>query len=104
MRDFNIIHKVKKDETLLQVSNKYKIPPRLIINDNYLNEEIYEGQRLVISPILGTAYVVKPSDSLDDVANKFNIDKEKILKDNKISAIYPFMTLIIKTDSNNKSC
>ena len=101
MRDFNIIHKVKKDETLLQISNKYKTPPRLIINDNNLKEEIYEGQRLVITPVFGTAYVVKPSDSLGVIASKFNIDKEKILKDNKISAIYPFMTLIIKTEQDN---
>lgn len=96
MRDFDIIHKVIKGETLAIISKKYNVPINIIIKDNKLDGEIYEGQRLLISSVSGEVYTVKPTDTLIDIAKKFNTEKDKILKDNNINMIYPFMSIIIK--------
>ena len=95
MRDFDIIHRVEKNDTIMSISTKYKVPSSVIIFDNNIKEEIYEGQRLVISNISGTVYKVKPSDSIDIISKKFSISKEKILSDNKINMVFPFMDIII---------
>lgn len=95
MRNFDIIHRVSKWETLAQVSAMYNVPPFVIAGENDIKEGLYEGQRLVIGTYKGTLYRVKPTDTIDTVSKKFGVPADKILNDNKTGALYPFMDIII---------
>lgn len=95
MRNFDIIHRVEKGDTISSISARYKIPSGVIIYDNEINEDIYEGQRLVISKISGIVYKVKPADNIDSIAKNFGVTKDKILNDNKTDMLFPFMDIII---------
>lgn len=98
MRNFDIIYRVERGDTLSNIASKFDVPINLIARENNISGEIYEGQRLIIGSVNGTVYTVKPSDSLEDIAIKFGISKEQILKDNDCDMLFPFMTIVI----NNK--
>ena len=78
----NIIHKVKSDETLKSISRKYRVPSYLILLENKV-KEIYIGMRLIIPSPDGIEYVVKPFESLDIIAEKFNIKVSELIEFNK---------------------
>lgn len=96
MRNYDIIYRVAKGDTLALVSLKYDVPISLILHDNNISGDIYEGQRLIISAVKGTVYTVKPSDTLESLSLKFGVDKETILKENNIEMLYPFMSIVLK--------
>ena len=60
MRNFDIIHRVERGDTLAKIAARYGVPINMIARDNELTEEIYEGQRLIIGRVDGTVYTVKP--------------------------------------------
>lgn len=95
MRDFEIIHRVEKGETLSYISKKYGVPTGVILHDNQISGEIFEGLRLVIAPPKGKIYTVKPEDTIDSICKKFSTNKEKLLKENNAEIIYPFMNIVI---------
>lgn len=96
MRDFDIIHKVKEGETLASIAAYYNVPTSMIIKDNRLVGDIYPGQRLVIGYVKGIIYTVKPQDTLEGIAQKFNVTPQKILDGNNIELIYPFLNIVIE--------
>jgi LysM repeat protein len=95
MRDFDIIHKVEKGETLSYISQKYGIPVGVIMRDNGISGDLYEGQRLVIAARKGIIYTVKPEDTAESIAAKFKVDTDKLLKENNTEIIYPYMNINI---------
>ena len=95
MRNFDIIHRVERGDTLAKIAARYGVPINMIARDNELTEEIYEGQRLIIGRVDGTVYTVKPEDTLEAIAGRFGVDKDAILKKNNIKDIYPFMSIVI---------
>jgi spore germination protein len=90
---------VKEGETLASIAAYYNVPVNMIIRDNRLCGDIYIGQRLVIGFVKGQIYTVKPQDTIESIAQKFNTTPQKILEDNKIELIYPFLNIVIDTDA-----
>lgn len=95
MRDYYIIHKVQKGDTLAQISKMYKIPAGVITRDNKLSGDIYEGQRLIIGAVKGKVYTVQPQDTAESIAQKFGIEQGALLKANNTDIIYPYMNITI---------
>lgn len=95
MEDCKIIHRVERGETLKDIAQIYKIPSGIIAGYNEITSGIHTGQRLVIPKIEGKVYRVKPGDTAESIAIKFNITAEELLAQNKAELIYPFMELII---------
>lgn len=88
-----IIHKVK-DETIEEISLRYKIPKNLILSFNKIGGIDY-GDYIIIPLIEGQIYKVQPFDTLEKISQKFNIPVKEILEKNHITKIYPFMEILI---------
>ncbi len=86
-------YRVKDDDTVLSVSNKFCVPACVIIKTNYLCGEISSGDMLYIEKEDAPIYKVKPNETASSVAKKFNVDKEELLKKNGVQ--YLFYGLII---------
>jgi LysM repeat protein len=95
MKEYDIIHRVAYGETAASVSAVYKVPASLILYENGLKGELYEGQRIVIPRARGKFYKVKPGDTIEDIARSFRVPSAKILADNRIDMIFPFMDIVI---------
>lgn len=92
------IHKIKRGETLLSVSRRYKIPAKHIAEWNGLASwrvKVRAGQRLALSepetrPALIKAtkspivYKVRAGDNLTDLARVFDVELNKLKRANKL--------------------
>lgn len=91
----NLFYRVKGGDTLLSVSAKFTIPASVIIADNNLKSEIAEGDILYLRKTEGRVYLVKPSDTISEIAKSFNVKEEEILEKNKIPYVFAGETIII---------
>lgn len=85
VKNKNFIYKVKQGDTLLSVSNKFKVLESSLIEDNCLvSNELLEGDLLYISCENAYIYVVKPLDNLTKIAQKYNVSCDYIQEKNKL--------------------
>ena len=85
MKNKNFIYKVKKEETLTTIANKFKVLERdLIIDNNLSSTMLEEGDVLYISGENTLIYVVKPLENLETISKKLNVDKQVIIEKNKL--------------------
>ena len=87
-------YRVEDGDTVFSVSQKFQIPPTLLIKQNCLKKEITCGDLLYIERCVGNFYAVKPFDTIEDISKKFCVSKDEILQNNGID--YLFYGLIIK--------
>ena len=90
----NFLYRVQDGDTVFSVSEKFNIPPCLIIKENNLNCELQAGDMLVIPEFYGKVYTVGIFENIEDIAERFSTSPEKILRDNGVS--YVFYGLKIK--------
>ena len=88
-------YRVNKGETVLSVSEKFGIPPTVIIGVNALNKEIEEGDVLFIEETGGRTYDVQPFDTLNGVAEKFGVLPEALKTLNGVDYVFYGLDLII---------
>lgn len=88
-----IIHKVNKDETLYTISKKYKIPFYIIAKENDI-DEVSSGMRIIIPNPKGIKHIVKPYETLEIIAKRFNISAQMI-KDNNYELKEVFLGQVI---------
>ena len=70
-------YRVQSSDSIISVSKKFNVPTYLLISENNLKCEISAGDILFISPCERT-YHVQPLDTLEDIADKLLISKEKL--------------------------
>lgn len=92
-------YRAQTGDSVLTLSRKFSIPLCCLINDNNLKNEITQGDLLFINRQNFAFYTVKPLETADNIAKKFNISKEKLLKDNAVD--YVFYGLILKIEIND---
>ena len=96
-------HKVAEGDTLSSVAHKFRIAPVTLANANNLDpgDSLAEGQRLVLPMAPGSesslarvrergprrpiTYKVKPGDTLDRIADRFDVTPYQIRKWNRLS-------------------
>ncbi len=85
------VMKAPKGMTLLEFSNKNNINPDLFLIMNGLEKDdyIYEGQEILIPKKNFSYYITKEGDSLDTVANTFNVTKDRLLSQNETIYLFP---------------
>ena len=95
------IHTVKEGDTVFKIARSYSVPPAKIIENNALTapDRLYPGQKLII--LMPTrSYTVRGGDSLDSIAQRFAIDKNRLKQNNPAlmggDRIYPGQILTIK--------
>jgi len=89
----NIIHVVKKGDTLSSISKKYSIKKESIIKVNKLNDEnfIFIGQNLkIVENLMAESnnkehiHEIKKGENLTEIANKYNLSLRKLVEINGI--------------------
>ena len=90
LNDFQskFVYRVERGDDLNSLSDKFHTAPSRIIADNSLNEEISEGELLVIEKVDGEEYIVKPYDDLDKIAGYDEKKRREIVAKNKTDYIY----------------
>ncbi len=77
-----IVHEVKQDETLWQLTRMYGVDAASIAASNNISSatELQVGMKLVIPPVDGLIHKVRPGDTLESIAAFYQVPKEEILK------------------------
>ena len=88
------IYQVKIKDKIEKLSEHFKLPASVLLSFNKL-KEISEGDMLVIPKLSGKIYKVLPFESLDQIAEKFNVSSKEIQEKNNIDKVYPFMEILI---------
>lgn len=88
----NIIIKAKDNVSILNLSNQNNIPISNIISEN---NNIRKGEYIVVSNSNYKTYIVKPLDTLQSIANKFNKDIEYLVKINNTNKVFIGQQLFI---------
>ena len=90
-----IFYRVRKNQNLLEISNRFNVDVFSVILDNNLVSDVEDGDLLIINKTDGITYSVTPSDTLESIAKKFNTTKESLLHKNR-SIPYVFYGIKIK--------
>lgn len=79
---------VKEGDTVDSIAAKFGITPQTIIwaNDLSENAEILPGKELVILPVSGALHVVRPNDTLSEIAKWYQAKMEDIIEFNHIKS------------------
>ena len=79
-------YKVKAGDTLTGIASKFGISMMTIWWANNLKskDDLYLGQTLRILPVSGLVVTVGPTDTLDGLAARYEVDKEDILATNQL--------------------
>lgn len=82
---------VAGNETILDISEKFNVPPHFIIKDNRLKGEVSEGDVLIIKKRDGVKKL--------DLSNMpCGLEAEKLKQINGVVSLYPFLTVATKDD------
>ncbi len=98
------IHTVKAGDTIFKIARQYSTSPMKIIENNELEapDRLSVGQKLLILNPTRT-YTVRGRDELSDIAERFGIKYDTILRNNPYLSgsdkIYPGQLLAIKYDT-----
>ena len=90
---------IEKGDNLYQISLRYNINPELLANLNGLSMDdyIYPGQELLIPKSNYSYYITTKGDTLDIVANRFKVSKDKVMAENETIYLMPDQLLFNKT-------
>lgn len=100
-----IIHIVQPGETISSIADLYNIPAyRLIIENGIPNpDNLVIGQTIVIV-YPETTYIVEESDTLESIAEKFQVSVMQLLRNNPYLSdrefIYPGENIVIRYETN----
>jgi murein DD-endopeptidase MepM/ murein hydrolase activator NlpD len=83
-------HVVKKGETIWGISRLYGVSMDTIFGSNELTsyDLIRPGMVLKIPNKDGILYEVKKGDTIDKIAKRYKVDKEKIIRENGVKKLY----------------
>lgn len=89
---------IEKGDNLYQISLRYNINPELLatLNGLDMDDYIYPGQEILIPNSDYSYYITANGDTLDIVAKRFKISKEKLLNDNETIYLMPDQLLVNK--------
>lgn len=83
-----IFYRVKKDETLIEICNRFSLPITAVINNNSLTKEVCEGDMLYLEIGNSRVYTVTPKDSYESVSQKLCVCKQELIEINKVPYIF----------------
>jgi LysM repeat protein len=90
-------YRVQEGDSLFSISEKFNIPACVIIKLNNLKKEVSLGDILYLEYCEKIRYKVKLFDTAESVAQKFGVDKDKLLKENGVK--YLFYGIILQIDA-----
>ncbi|MBQ6728013.1 MAG: LysM peptidoglycan-binding domain-containing protein [Clostridia bacterium] len=88
-------YRVVEGDSIAALSSRFNIPQTVIIKCNNLSREISEGDVVVIRALTGKTYRVQPFDTLESVAERFNVSAETLAQVNGVDYLFYGLTLVI---------
>ena len=88
-------YRVEYGDTVLSLSERFNIPPTLIVKLNNLKCEIERGDLLYLECGDYRVYRVKPFERIEYIARNFCTTSEKILADNGLKYIFYGLTIMV---------
>lgn len=79
-------YKVKAGDTLTGIASKFDVSMMTVwwANDLKSKDDLHIGQTLTIPPVTGLVVTVKATDTLDSIADRYNVEAADILTENGI--------------------
>ena len=92
------VYTIEKGDSLYGISRRYNINPNLLASLNGLNMEdyIYPGQEILIPKGNYSYYLTAEGDTIESVAQMFNVSKEQMLKENGVIYLLADQLLVHK--------
>ena len=84
-------YKVKRGQTLKEISDAFHLPESVLIGDNSLKEDVREGQILYIPAVRGNLYTVRAGDTKALLSGS----EENFEKKNMTALLYPGMKVLL---------
>lgn len=86
---------VLEGDTLDKIASKFNTTKRLIMLDNFLEEDPAPFSVIFIKSY-SVIHTVLLNETIEDISKKYGVSKEEILNLNKTSFIHPYQKLVIK--------
>ena len=80
-------YRVQERDSLNSIAQKFNAPIGRLIYNNNLKKEVSAGDILLIEQVKNV-YLVKPLDTLSDLAKKFNLTPQEILDKNHLPYLF----------------
>jgi len=87
------IYRVQEGESIFDISKKFNQTPAKIIEQNGLCKAPCANSLICISSSESKLYLVKPSDTIQKIAQQFLTTEQEILTLNKVNYLYPFQII-----------
>ena len=88
-------YRVESGDTVFALSRRFNIPVTIIVKLNNLKCEIEQGDLLYLERGQYRIYKVRPFESAESVAQKFNTTPQKILSDNGVEYLFYGLTIMV---------
>ena len=95
-----IIIKVGYNETLSSIARQYKLTTKILSLANNNINNVEEGDYIIIPYRAKAVHIVRPLETLNDIAKKYNVEIEKLKKDNNIKAPLYIGQQIVVSENN----
>jgi len=95
-----IIIKVGYNETLSSIARQYKLTTKILSLANNNINNVEEGDYIIIPYRAKAVHIVRPLETLSDIAKKYNVEIEKLKKDNNIKAPLYIGQQIVVSENN----
>ena len=80
-------YRVQEGDSLNLIAQKFNAPIGRLIFNNNLNKEVSAGDIILIEGA-DNVYLVKPLDTIESLAKKFNLSPQQILQRNHLEYIF----------------
>ncbi len=93
-----LLYTVKENDSLEKIAANFGVSKEDILRNNPLFSSMYPGCVLCISGIGKKRIIVRPLQTLDDIAKEENVSKESIIKQNNLASENVFVGMVIYID------
>ena len=82
------LYKVELGDSLKSIADKFNTTQRVLIVINGLEFEPKVGEFIIVEKLEGESHVVLPLETLDSIAQKYNVSVQEIIRKNKTDVIF----------------
>ncbi len=79
------LYRVQKDDDIESISRKFLILPTSIVRNNP-SVELYDGEVVKILKKRDIEHIVKPMETLTQIANKYDVSEDVLIKLNSLTS------------------
>ncbi len=80
-------YRVQEEDSISSIAHKFNAPIGRLIYNNKLVRDVSAGDIVLVEQV-ENVYLVKPLDTIESIALKFNLDAQEILNKNHLEYVY----------------